>query len=114
MESELTPERLVDEPAGPTDGSAKPRRPRPVGARCDACHERQAVVRRSRDELLTICQACARGVDVALTDARQGIAAVVNRAPAAERRALTRRLTARLMTHAARRERRGRPTGTPR
>ena len=82
------------------------RRPRPSGARCDACHTRRSNVQHSRDGLLTVCRGCARGVDLATSDAGEAIAAVASRAPAAERRSLTRRLLARRTMHAARRERR--------
>jgi hypothetical protein len=82
------------------------RRPRPPGARCDACHQRQERVQRTRDELVTICHACARGVDVAAADAGVAIAAIVSRSPTADRRRLERQLRARLAMHAARRARR--------
>jgi hypothetical protein len=82
------------------------RRPRPPGGRCDACHQRQPRVQRTRDELITICSACARGVDVAAVDAGAAIMAVVGRSPAGERRQLERQLRARLEMHAARRARR--------
>jgi hypothetical protein len=81
------------------------RRPRPAGARCDACHERRPRAHRTRDNLLTVCTTCARGVDVASSSAGEAIAAVVSRAPAAERRALTRRLSARQLLHTQRRAR---------
>jgi glycosyltransferase involved in cell wall biosynthesis len=84
----------------------QPRRPRPSGARCDACHGRRSHVQRSLDGLVTVCSQCARGVDLATSDASEAIAAVASRAPAGERRALTRRLLARQMMHEARRERR--------
>jgi hypothetical protein len=87
----------------------QPRRPRPVGGRCDACHERGARVVRSRDGLLTVCTRCARGVDVPNSDSADAIAAVVNRAPIAERRVLMRRLLARRALHTARRDRKSRP-----
>jgi glycosyltransferase involved in cell wall biosynthesis len=83
----------------------QPRRARPPGARCDACHERKAHVQRTRDGLLTVCRACARGVDVTVSDAAEAIGAVVSRAPASERRALQRRLLARHAMHAGRRQR---------
>ena len=82
------------------------KRPLRPGARCDACHAYQPKVQRSRDGLLTICRQCARGVDLATSDAGEAIAALVSRAPAGERRALTRRLLARQTMHEARRERR--------
>ena len=82
-----------------------PRRP-PPAARCDACHTRRSHVQRSRDGLVTVCGRCARGVDLATSDASEAIAAVASRAPARERRALTRRLLARQTMHEARRERR--------
>jgi hypothetical protein len=63
-------------------------------------------VLRTRDGLVTICHACARGVDVATADAGLAIAAVVSRTPATERRRLERQLRLRLSLHAARRERR--------
>lgn len=94
-------ERLV-----PTDEPIQLKRPRPPGARCDACHARRSHVQRSRDGLVTVCRRCARGVDLATSDAQEAIAAVAGRAPAAERRALTRRLLARQTVHEARRERR--------
>jgi hypothetical protein len=84
------------------------RRPRPTGARCDACHERGARVVRSRDGLLTVCARCARGADVANNDSADAITAVVNRAPLVERRTLTRRLLARRALHTARQERKSR------
>jgi glycosyltransferase involved in cell wall biosynthesis len=87
----------------------RPRRVRPAGGRCDACHERKAHVRRSRDGLLTVCSTCARGIDVTLSDVEQAITNVVGRAPANERRMLTRRLQARQVIHTARRDRRTRP-----
>ena len=90
----------------PTADPIQTRRPRPSGARCDACHARRPHVQLSRDGLLTICRGCARGVDLATIDAGEAIAAVASRAPAAERRSLTRRLLARRTMHAARRERR--------
>jgi glycosyltransferase involved in cell wall biosynthesis len=82
------------------------RRQRPPGARCDACHMRRSHVQRSRDGLLSVCKECARGVDLATSDAGEVIAALASRAPTAERRALRRRLLARQTMHAARRERR--------
>jgi hypothetical protein len=69
-------------------------------------------VQRTRDGLVTICHPCARGVDVATSDAGAAIAAVVSRSPAAERRRLERHLRARLSMHAARRERRPSRAGT--
>jgi glycosyltransferase involved in cell wall biosynthesis len=89
------------------------RRARPAGARCDACHTRQSHVQRSRDGLLTICKPCARGVDLATTDAAEVIAAVASRTPSGERRALTRRLLARQTMHAARRDRKSPPAVSP-
>jgi hypothetical protein len=85
------------------------RRPPPAGARCDVCHERGERVRRTTDGLLAICSVCARGVDVTAVDSTEAIAALVPRAPAGERRLLTRRLLARRSMHSARRERRERP-----
>jgi hypothetical protein len=67
---------------------------------------RQARVQRSRDGLVTICRPCARGADLTRVDASDAIAAVVSRAPAAERRALTRRVVTRQTLHQTRRERR--------
>ena len=90
----------------PVAEQTQARRPRPSGARCDACHARRAHVQHSRDGLLTVCRGCARGVELATSDAGEAIAAVASRAPAAERRSLTRRLLARRTMHAARRERR--------
>jgi glycosyltransferase involved in cell wall biosynthesis len=81
------------------------RRARPAGARCDACHTRQSHVQRSRDGLLTICKPCARGVNLATTDAAEVIATVASRAPAGERRALSRTLLARRTMHQTRRDR---------
>ena len=83
-----------------------PRRPRPPGARCDACHTGRLYVQRSRAGVVTICGRCARGVELATSDASEAIAAVASRAPARERRALIRRLLARQTMHEARRERR--------
>jgi glycosyltransferase involved in cell wall biosynthesis len=88
-----------------TAGPVLRRRARPAGARCDACHTRKMHVQRSRDGLVSICKSCARGVDLATTDAAEAIAAVASRAPAGERRALNRRLLARRTMHAARRDR---------
>ena len=85
------------------------RRPRPTGARCDACHERGARVLKSRDGLLTVCTRCARGIDLSNHDSADAIAAVVNRAPIGERRVLMRRLLARRALHTARKERKLRP-----
>jgi hypothetical protein len=82
------------------------RRPRPPGARCDGCHTRRPHVQRSHDGLLTVCNQCARGVDVKTSDATEAIAALAARAPADERRALTRRLVARVTMHQGRQERR--------
>jgi glycosyltransferase involved in cell wall biosynthesis len=90
----------------PATDPIQPRRPRPSGARCDACHARRSHVQRTRDGLVTVCGRCARGVDLATSDAGEAIAAVASRAPAGERRALTRRLLARQAMHEARRERR--------
>jgi glycosyltransferase involved in cell wall biosynthesis len=87
---------------------ARSRRTRPVGARCDACHERKPRVQRSRDGLLTVCAACARGLDLSTSDAADAIAAVVTRAPTADRRNLARRLTARQSLHATREQRKSR------
>jgi hypothetical protein len=87
-----------------------PRRPRPTGARCDACHERGSRVVRSRDALLTVCTRCARGAEVANNDSADAITAVVNRAPIGERRVLMRRLLARRALHTARRDRKTRPS----
>ena len=42
----------------------------------------------SRDGLLTARRGCARGVDLATSDAGEAIAAVAGRAPAAQRRSL--------------------------
>lgn len=88
------------------------RRPRPQGARCDACHARRSPVQRSRDGLVTICGRCARGIDVATSDSGEAIAAVASRAPVDERRALTRRLLARRTIHEARRSRRALVNGS--
>ena len=88
------------------------RRARPAGARCDACHTRQPRVQRSRDGLLSICKPCARGVELATADAEEVIASVASRAPAGERRALTRRLLARRTMHVARRDRKFPPAGS--
>jgi glycosyltransferase involved in cell wall biosynthesis len=82
------------------------RRTRPTGARCDACHVRRPHVQRSRDGLLTVCGPCARGVDLTASDALEVISALASRAPAAQRRALSRRLMARQNMHQARNERR--------
>lgn len=88
-----------------TEKTLQRRRPRPAGARCDACHARQSHVQRSRDALLTVCKQCARGVDIANCDAAEAIEALASRAPAKERRAVRRRLLARGSMHAAHRER---------
>ena len=109
----FTAERMVDDYlhlyrrllGRPQESLARPRHKRPDGARCDACHTRRAKVRRSRDELLTVCSGCARGVDIAALTVDAAISNVVSRAPATERRALKRRLAARQALHAARRER---------
>ena len=63
-------------------------------------------MQRSRDGLLTVCRQCARGVDLPNTDATEVVDAVTSRAPAAERRAMSRRLLARQTMHHVRRERR--------
>jgi glycosyltransferase involved in cell wall biosynthesis len=105
-------ERMVDDYLAlyarllPQTEPVKTRRHRPAGARCDACHTRQARVQRSQDGLVTICRPCARGADLTSADASDAIEAVVSRAPAAERRALTRRLVTRQTMHQTRRERR--------
>jgi hypothetical protein len=65
---------------------SRPRRTRPAAGRCDACHERKAHVHQSTQ------------------DAETAIANVVGRAPAAERRTLSRRLAARKAMHTTRRE----------
>ena len=95
--------RLLGRPLEPE--AVGVRRPPPPGARCDACHARKSRVQRSRDGLLTICRGCARGAELTGSDSGEAIEAIVSRAPAAERRSLTRRLVARQTTHAARRER---------
>lgn len=82
------------------------RRPRPTGARCDGCHERRPHVQRSRDGLLTVCNRCARGVDVTTSDASEVVANLVVRAPSAQRRSLRRRLAARVAMHQSRLDRR--------
>jgi hypothetical protein len=61
---------------------------------------------------LTVCSTCARGIDVSSQDAETAIANVVGRAPAAERRTLSRRLAARQAMHTARRERTSSRPGT--
>ena len=81
------------------------RRARPQAARCDACHIRQSRVERSRDGLLSVCRQCARGVEIASGDASEVIESVISRAPAGERRGLSRRLHARRTLHEARRQR---------
>jgi glycosyltransferase involved in cell wall biosynthesis len=86
-------------------GNVQGRRPRPAGGRCDACHARQPNVQRSRDGLLSVCKQCARGFDVQKSDAAEAIVALADRAPTAERRALSRRLLARQTMHAAHHER---------
>jgi hypothetical protein len=117
VEKHFSASRMVDDylnlyrrVLGQTEVAApiRSRRARPLGARCDACHERKQRVQRSRDGLLTLCATCARGVDLRLTDATEALAAVVSRAPAVERRKLARRLHARQLIHAARGERRAR------
>jgi hypothetical protein len=97
---------LAPEGVAPSAEPIHVRRPRPDGARCDACHARRSRVQRSRDGLLTICSTCARGFNVATTDATDAIAAVTSRAPARERRDLRQRLQARRTMHEARRNRR--------
>ncbi len=104
VERHFSAERMVDEYLELYERLL--RRPPSRGARCDACHVRRTHVQRSRDGLVTVCARCARGVDLATSDAREAIAAVASRAPAAERRALSRRLLARRTMHEARRERR--------
>jgi len=120
VERHFSAERMVDDyvhlyerllgraSADPADSFAEhqARRPRPLGARCDACHERQPHVQRTRDGLLTVCRRCARGIDLATSDATEAIAAVTGRAPASERRSMSRRLLARQSMHEVRRERR--------
>jgi glycosyltransferase involved in cell wall biosynthesis len=113
VERHFTAERMVDDylrlytrVLGQADnGSTRQRRARPAGGRCDACHERKARVHHSRDGLLTVCSACARGIDISSQDAEMAITNVVGRAPAAERRTLSRRLAARQAMHTTRRER---------
>jgi glycosyltransferase involved in cell wall biosynthesis len=113
VERRFTAQRMVDDYLrlykhllGHADtGPPRPRRTRPAGGRCDACHERKAHVHHSRDGLLTVCSTCARGIDVSTEDAETAIANVVGRAPAAERRKLNRRLAARQTLHTTRRER---------
>lgn len=115
VEQHFSAERMVDDylslyqrildrtpHAPPIEG----RREGPRGARCDACHTRRSNVQRSRDGLLTVCRQCARGAEVINSDAGEAIETLVSRAPAAERRALTRRLLARQTMHQSRRERR--------
>ncbi len=75
------------------------RRPRPAGARCDACHVRRQSTLQTRDGLLSVCKACARGIEVAQSDAIEAISAIVQRAPERERRMLNRRLVARRTMH---------------
>src|SRR5579871_4036646 len=75
------------------------RRPRPAGARCDACHVRRTSSLQTRDGLLTVCNACARGVDIVASDAIEAISTIVQRAPVRERRTLNRRLVARRAMH---------------
>jgi hypothetical protein len=101
-----TSSRLPTTEPVPDEAPRAPRQPRPPGARCDACHARHSHVQRSQDGLLTVCRPCARGVDLSNSDASDAIAAVTSRAPATERRALTRRLLARRTMHLGRRERR--------
>ena len=99
-------ERLLDHDRGMLGReAARPRRPLSAVSRCDACHVRRSAVQRSRDGLVSMCGRCARGVEMATSDATEVIEAVASRAPASERRALTRRLLARRTLHAARRER---------
>ena len=120
VEQHFSAERMVDnylnlyqrllgrlqEPAA--EPQARSRRPRPAGARCDACHERRRRVQRSKDGLLTVCAACARGFDLTSSDAGEVVEAVVSRAPAVERRKLASRLRARQSVHAARSQRKAR------
>ena len=96
---------LVGDAEMPAREVVQPRRSRPPEARCDACHTRQSHVQRSRDGLVSVCRRCARGVEMATSDAAEVIAAVASRAPAGERRAITRRLLARRTLHEARRQR---------
>ena len=120
VEEHFSADRMVDEylrlyqrllaqhpgmPGDNADNAVQLRRPRPVGARCDACHTRQSRVERSRDGLVSVCRRCARGVELATSDATEVIAAIVSRAPGGERRAMTRRLLARRTLHEARRQR---------
>lgn len=103
--SVIDPPNIPEYTLSVSEKTVRRRRPRPAGARCDACHARQSDVQRSRDGLVTVCKRCARGVDLANSDAAEAIAAVAGRAPIAERRALSRRLLARRTLHAAHRER---------
>src|SRR2546423_5067279 len=81
------PEPAIDLPnATPELEPAVARRPRPAGARCDACHQLQPQAQRTRDGLLTVCARCARGFEVSTSDANDAIAAVASSAPAAQRR----------------------------
>ena len=112
MDAETT-DAETDAPADAAEAEPQlpqPRRPRPTGARCDACHERGSRVVRSRDGLVTVCTRCARGADVSNNDSADAIAAVVNRAPLGERRVLMRRLLARRALHTARKDRKIRPS----
>ena len=120
VERHFTAERMVDDYVRlynrlldrAVNDPPQPRRTRPVGGRCDACHERKAHVHHSRDGLLTVCSTCARGIDVSSQDAETAIANVVGRAPAAERRTLRHRLAARQAMHTTRRERASPRPGT--
>jgi hypothetical protein len=104
---------MDDDPVFEMPEPPRSRRPPPKDARCDACHERGARVKRTTDGLLAVCAACARGVDVSAGDSTEAIAALALRAPAGERRTLTRRLLARRSMHTARRERRVRIPHAP-
>jgi glycosyltransferase involved in cell wall biosynthesis len=97
--------RLLGDAVHAVDDPPRLRRTRPAGGRCDACHQRKAHVHHSRDGLLTVCSTCARGIDVSSQNAEMAIENVVGRAPAAERRTLSRRLAARQAMHTTRRER---------
>jgi glycosyltransferase involved in cell wall biosynthesis len=120
VERHFSADRMVDDymrlyrsilghaPNGNSPETAEPiqgRKPRPIGARCDGCHERRPRVQRTQDGLLTICNRCARGVEVKTSDATAAIAALAARAPAVDRRALARRLAARVTIHQTRQDR---------
>ena len=103
----MTPEAVVELPwpeAEPSTPRGRPSRPR----RCDACRERRPNLQHSNDSMLAVCGRCAQDIVVKRLDAATVIAALVGRAPVAERRDLEHRLSVRRAVRAARQERKAR------